>query len=174
VAIPLRGASLAGLAAAFGGEVRGRAALDVGRFVPIEEARAGDLAPFVRGSLRGEAARALARGAALLVTPELDAQARTDGARGSVWVHSHAAWAMAKVLAAHAVVTDDLATLAPDAVLGAHVSLAPRVVVGARVTIGASSVIGSPGFGWATGPGGEVVRSWGGSSSRPTWRSGRS
>jgi UDP-3-O-[3-hydroxymyristoyl] glucosamine N-acyltransferase len=101
---------------------------------------------------------ALGRGAILLVDSELEGFVREAAPVGAtLWVHPYAAWAMAKVLARHADAPDAPPRLGADVVVGPHASLAPRVEVGCRVTIGASTVVGSPGFGWAVGPGGERV-----------------
>ncbi len=145
----------------YGGELHGWTpdARSPGRFVSLADAGAGDLAPFLRRPMLAAARGALFRGAALLVDAELAAVVREIAPADSVlWVHRGAAWAMAQLLSSHGVVDDAPAKLGADVVLGANVSLGPRVVVGDRVTIGASSVIGSPGFGWAVGPGGERVQ----------------
>jgi UDP-3-O-[3-hydroxymyristoyl] glucosamine N-acyltransferase len=143
----------------YGGEVQGPDRVELGRLVPLEAAGPGDLTPLLNGRFRRAARGALARGAALLVDAALASSLRDPALAGAtLWLHPHAAWAMARVLTDH---TDGLAPeprLGADVALGAHVDLAPGVVLGDRVTIGASSVIGRPGFGWAIGPGNERVR----------------
>jgi UDP-3-O-[3-hydroxymyristoyl] glucosamine N-acyltransferase len=150
--VRLRGDSLAVLARRHGGRVATGADVAPSRLVPVERARAGDLAPLLSSRFVSAAREAAARGASLLVEGSL-ASAVPDA--GGVWVHEHAAWALAALLG-EAIVPDVAASvgegcsIAPTAVLG------PRVVVGARVTIGAGAVIGHPGFGWAFGPDGAV------------------
>jgi UDP-3-O-[3-hydroxymyristoyl] glucosamine N-acyltransferase len=119
---------------------------------PVGTAGSGDIAPLLASRWVRAARDAAARGAALLVDESL---ARCVEAGPAVWVHGHAAWAMAELLDGAIVpqveaTVDDGCAVAPSAVLG------PRVVIGARVTIGAGTVIGHPGFGWATGPRGLV------------------
>ena len=150
-----RPSALAELVALLGGELvrenAGRAA--IGRLAPIREAQAGDLAPLLSSKYVGAARDAAARGACVLVAADLlgDARAREAAA----WTHAHAGWVLAGLLdlcedaAPPAVVGD-------GCVLGQNVVLLPGVVLGARVRIGHNAVIGRPGFGWATGPRGEV------------------
>jgi len=148
------------LASRYGGEASDAAQSPLGRFVPLEDAGSGDLAPLLSSRYLAIAGAAVARGATLLVAGDLRARVRESnvGGAASLWFHDHATWAMARVLEDLADVAHDEPRLGVEVVLGAHVSLGPRVVVGDRVTIGPSSVIGSPGFGWAVGPGGERVR----------------
>jgi len=155
--VRLRATRLAALAAAYGGEVDGPDGSSVGRFVPLEVAGPGDLAPLLSPRLLPAAKLALARGAALLVAGELRDATRSLGSESTIWVHGYASWAMAKVLVSHADVDPPEPRVGAGSRLSAHVSLAPGVVVGERVTIGPASVIGSPGFGWALGPGGERI-----------------
>jgi UDP-3-O-[3-hydroxymyristoyl] glucosamine N-acyltransferase len=150
--IRLRGESLEALAAHHGGRVLSGADIAPASIVPVEVARAGDIAPLLaRRSVR--AARAAAgRGAALLVDAAL---ASEIAAAPAVWAHHHATWAMAQLLdEAHApaleAIVGQMCAIAPSVVLG------PRVVLGARVTIGAGAVVGHPGFGWAAGPEGAL------------------
>src|SRR5262249_50212510 len=105
---------------------------------------------------------------------------------GRRWAHSHASFALARILAdlapprapdartaAHidpGADVDPSASIGPfavilsGAVIGPDVTIEPRAVVyggvdvGARSIIGAGAVIGRPGFGWAAGPEGTVVR----------------
>jgi len=150
------------------------------RVVPTNEAKEGDLAPVL--SPRFVAAAKGAEGALLLVDAAL-----ADGLPpGRRWVHPHAAFAFASVLAeipgprpyaapelAHVepgARVDPTAELGPGVVvrsgaeIGPHCRLEPHVVVyggvtlGARVSVGASSVLGRAGFGWAASPSGGVVR----------------
>jgi UDP-3-O-[3-hydroxymyristoyl] glucosamine N-acyltransferase len=141
------------LAERHGGVVRGDVRGVAGRIAPVERARAGDLAPVLRGAFVREAVEAARRGAMLLVDSRV-AEASAL-AKLPCWVHEHAAWAMASVLDAC-----DTPSVPPvrgeGCVLGSHVVLEPRVVLGRRVRIDAGSVIGRPGFGWATGPDGAV------------------
>jgi UDP-3-O-[3-hydroxymyristoyl] glucosamine N-acyltransferase len=146
------------LAARMGGEVAGDA--EVERIVPLEQAGqtgqggSGELAPLLASRYLKSALAALARGAVVLADAALGAKV-SPSAR--LWTHPHAAWALARLLG-----ECECPEVAPSwgegTVLGTNAVLEPRVVLGKRVTIGAGAVIGAPGFGWATGPGGEVVR----------------
>jgi UDP-3-O-[3-hydroxymyristoyl] glucosamine N-acyltransferase len=119
----------------------------------IEAAGAGDLAPLTASRFVGAAKAAIARGAAVLVDAGL--AARVEGDR--VWSHEHASWALAAVLdLVHLPAAP--ATWGEGTTIGAHAVLGDRVTIGRNVTIGAGCVIGAPGFGWATGPRGEVRR----------------
>jgi UDP-3-O-[3-hydroxymyristoyl] glucosamine N-acyltransferase len=156
--IRLTASRLGPLALAYGGRVHGADVGSLGRFVPLEGAGAGDLAPLTATRFVAAAAMALARGAALLVAAELEEAVRAVAPAGAtLWMHPHAVWAMAKVLTTHAEVVGPASHVGVDGRVGEHVSMGPRVARGDRVTIGASSVIGSPGFGWAVGPAGERV-----------------
>jgi UDP-3-O-[3-hydroxymyristoyl] glucosamine N-acyltransferase len=141
---------------AHGGVLGGSGAPELGRFSPVETAGEGDLAPLLAGRFIAHAVRAAGRGALLLVEARLAKDPRVAGLGG--WVHPHAAWAMACVLEARAVRAERPAELGRGVTVGPQAILCERVVVGERVSIGASSVIGGVGFGWATGPEGEVVR----------------
>jgi UDP-3-O-[3-hydroxymyristoyl] glucosamine N-acyltransferase len=154
--VRLDGRTLEALASRHGGRVLAGHAVAPERLVPIEGARAGDLAPLLAQRFLKAAAGAVARGAALLVDASLEARLRQPlPALGPTWVHEEAAWALAELLddsrvpEAPAAVGEGC-SIAPTAVLG------PRVVVGARVRIGAGAVVGHPGFGWAFGRGGAV------------------
>jgi UDP-3-O-[3-hydroxymyristoyl] glucosamine N-acyltransferase len=57
-----------------------------------------------------------------------------------------------------ALVPDAACVVGAGGVVDASAVIGPRVVVGQRVWIGAGAVIGSPGFGWARGPGGALRR----------------
>ncbi len=150
-----RPSALAELVALLGGELlrenAGRAT--IGRLAPITEAGAGDLAPLLSAKYLRAAQGAAARGANVLVAAELAGDARVREL--ATWCHPHAGWTLAGLL-------DLCAAEAPPpvvgdgCVLGRNVVLEPGVVLGARVRIGHNAVIGRPGFGWATGPNGEV------------------
>jgi UDP-3-O-[3-hydroxymyristoyl] glucosamine N-acyltransferase len=174
--------SLAAWAERHGGAIDGDAPVD--RVAPLDgtAARSGDLRPFTSRRHLELALRAAAEGAALLVDAEL-APLIPAGRR---WVHPHAAWALAGVLAELAPSGDEDrhetaivergaelgarvaigagalvmsgAIVGDDAVIGPHAVVYPRVRIGARVVVGAGAVLGRPGFGFATGPGGEVRR----------------
>jgi UDP-3-O-[3-hydroxymyristoyl] glucosamine N-acyltransferase len=144
--------ALAALVGRIGG-VAGEAASSVWitRAARLEDARAGDLAPFVRPGLAFAARAALERGAALLCDETL---ARLVGSPpGKVWIHPRPAWGLASVLdfCAPPVAPP---VIGEGTVLGPHVVLEPGVVIGARVVVGAGTVIGRPGFGWVEGPDG--------------------
>ncbi len=127
-------------------------------------------------------AQARASESILLVQEEL----ASELAPGRRWIHSHASWALAKVLSTlqpqpsptqspHAII-DPSATVGlrvdigpgailmagccvdDDALIGPHAVVYGCARLGKRVTIGAGAVIGRPGFGWARGPGDAVVR----------------
>jgi len=150
--IRLAGQTLEELCAAHGGTLRGGATRALTRVVPIETAGEGDLAPFLSAKLAKLAEAAVERGAAILVATDL---APRLAANASAWVHDFAPWALAHVLD-RALVDDALPVVGAGTRRGEHVVLERRVVIGARVTIGHGSVVGSPGFGWAFGPGGAV------------------
>lgn len=166
------------LAEKHGGTVdHGAEARMVERISALEDGGERDLCPL---TARRHLAMALASGAALLVDAEL-ASLVPPGRR---WVHSHASWALAGLLAdlapADATYGRDRAMVDPGAdiaesvaigpgavIMGGvsigegstiepHAVIYPRVRIGARVVVGAGAVIGRPGFGWASGPGGEV------------------
>ncbi len=151
----------------------------VERVAPLERGESTDLCPLTS---RRHLAAALASPSALLVAADL-APLVPPGRR---WVHEHASFALAALLASlenpaeplrsERAAIDVSATLAPDVAVGAfavimegvtigpgsivepHAIIYPRVRVGARVVIGASAIVGRPGFGWATGPGGGLAR----------------
>jgi UDP-3-O-[3-hydroxymyristoyl] glucosamine N-acyltransferase len=147
------GVSLGALARKHGGQLRGGDdATMVARFVRIEDAREGDLAPLLASRFVRAAEDAIARGACVLVDASL--ASRVKATRG-VWVHPFATWALAEVLDG-AQSPETPAEVGEGSMLGEHVVLGPRVVVGARVRIGDGAVIGHPGFGWAFGDGARV------------------
>jgi UDP-3-O-[3-hydroxymyristoyl] glucosamine N-acyltransferase len=153
--ILLRPTRLADLVDAYGGALTAPAGV-VGHFSPVEGARAGDLAPLLGPRFVPMAAEAVARGAALLVDAKLCGDPRV--ARLGGWVHSHASWAMAKVLEERADVAPCPPRIGRDGAIEEHVTLCDGVVLGDRVCIGPSCVVGGAGFGWATGPDGQTVR----------------
>ncbi len=148
---------------------------------PILAARSGELAPLL--SARRTFVEAAARTEAALL---VDASVASRAPPGRRWVHAHAGFALAAVLGeiappsapdtrhlayVHpAAEVDPSASIGPGAVIlaGARIGPGSRVepnavvyggsVVGARVVIGAGAVVGRPGFGWAAGPDGDVVR----------------
>jgi UDP-3-O-[3-hydroxymyristoyl] glucosamine N-acyltransferase len=103
---------------------------------------------------------------------------------GRRWVHAHAMYVVAKLMGSDVAASgvhpearvDPRAVVDPSATVGARAAIlagariGPQSVVGdgaivhggvrigARVVIGPFAVIGRPGFGWATGPNGDVVR----------------
>ena len=150
-----RPGTLAELVSLLGGElVRTDAGpATVGRLAPIREAKAGDLAPLLASKYLAAAEEAHDRGACVLASRALLVDARVR--RIAAWSHEHATWALAGLLDRCAVELPP-AVVGEGCVLGENVVLERGVVLGARVRIGHNSVIGRPGFGWATGPGGQV------------------
>jgi UDP-3-O-[3-hydroxymyristoyl] glucosamine N-acyltransferase len=166
--------TLGELAARHGGHVdQGAGALIVGRVAPLEHAERADLCPLTSRRQAGLARRSES---ALLVAADLAALV----APGRRWIHPHASFALAAILAElerapegraspqafidlaaevaqgvtvgpFAVIMDGV-VIGPGSVIGPHAVIYPRVRIGARVVIGASAVIGRPGFGWANGP----------------------
>jgi UDP-3-O-[3-hydroxymyristoyl] glucosamine N-acyltransferase len=150
--VRLRGDTLEALAARHGGRVlqdRGVAPVAI---VPVDDAKAGDLAPLLSWRFARAGHLAATRGAALLVDVAL---ARAVPNEGAAWVHDYAACALAELLE-DAVVPDEPPAVGPGCSIAPTAVLGPRVVVGARVRIGDGTVIGHPGFGWAFGPSGSV------------------
>lgn len=114
-----------------------------------------------------------------------DAALATQVPAGRRWAHPHVMWVAAKVLGSgpeataegqrRGVVAEG-AQVAPDAeiragavvlggarigsrsVVGEGAVIYGRVRIGSRVIVGPLSVVGRPGFGFAAGPGGELVR----------------
>jgi UDP-3-O-[3-hydroxymyristoyl] glucosamine N-acyltransferase len=150
----LRPCTVRQLVARHGGEAPTNGSREIRRFVPVDRAGPGDLAPLLAPRFIAAAASAAARGASVLVDAGLTEDRRVAGLDG--WVHPHAAWAMAEVLEESAIVSPVPAAFGESVTLGEHVAFGERVVVGDRVHIGSSSVIGGRGFGWVTGPNGEV------------------
>ncbi len=151
----------------------------IDKVAAVEDADARSLAPVL--SSRGSSA-CRASSAVLLV----DAAWASSVPQGRRWVHTHARWVMASILRgaerASAERISPRAVIEPGATIGVRVRVGPGAVVmagsrigddcaiepnavvyggvrmGARVLIGAGAVVGRPGFGWATGPRGEVCR----------------
>jgi UDP-3-O-[3-hydroxymyristoyl] glucosamine N-acyltransferase len=168
--VRLEGRTLLVLASRHGGRVLAEGTAAPARIVPVAGARAGDLAPLLARRFVSAAVAAACRGASLLVDapllsafegalgspsgPPEDESAR-PGLQGGLWVHDHAAWAMAELLD-RAVIPDAPAVAGAGCVVAPSAVLGPRVVLGARVAIGAGAVVGHPGFGWAFGANGAV------------------
>ncbi len=143
------------LAATLGGEARDASEYaGVERVVPVEHAKEGELAPLLASRYVRAAIEALERGACVLADESLAARLP---ARDRVWTHAHATWALASVLD-DCEAPDVTATRGEGTIVGEHAVLFDRVVIGRNVEIGAGAVIGAPGFGWATGPRGDVRR----------------
>jgi UDP-3-O-[3-hydroxymyristoyl] glucosamine N-acyltransferase len=159
--VRLEGRTLEVLASQHGGTVVAGAANAPARIVPVERAEEGDLAPLLSRRFVNAAGEAAMRGATLLVDAALAAALDAAvaerreipsraPARGGLWLHDHAAWAMAEILEG-ARVPDAPAIVGPGCSIASSAVLGPRVVLGARVAIGPGTVIGHPGFGWAFG-----------------------
>jgi UDP-3-O-[3-hydroxymyristoyl] glucosamine N-acyltransferase len=171
------------LAERYGGTVdEGAESLVVERICALESGGARDLCPFTSRRNAKLAQKATGAEAVLLVDEEM-ASLVSGGRR---WVHAHAAWALAGLLAdiSPQLPADrrDRALVEHGAELGSDVSIGPgaivmagarigassiiepnaviypRVWTGERVIVGAGAVIGRPGFGWASGPYGELRR----------------
>jgi UDP-3-O-[3-hydroxymyristoyl] glucosamine N-acyltransferase len=174
--------SIATLAERFGGSADAPAlARTVARVVaPADAARDDDLVLLV--ARRALAAAQRARGI-YLVSPALASEVSTERR----WIHPHAMWAAARLLAQAAPspaqpAIHPAAFVAPDAELGPKTRVGPFAVVldgarvgseceigpgavvygaarlGDRVVVGAHAVIGRPGFGWTSGPDGQTLR----------------
>ena len=173
--------TLAQLAARFGGVIDAGAELLVAAQVaPVDAASAADdLAPL----LARRYLKVARLSPALLLVDAALARLVPEGRR---WVHPHAGFAFAQVLAelAPPPPADEraLARIEPGADVHASAVIAPGVVIragavigpasrvepnaviyggsrlGARVVVGASAVIGRPGFGWTASPAGEITR----------------
>jgi len=145
-----------------------------------ENASANCLVPI----LQSRAVTALADpSAVVLVIPELAGRFPP----GRRWVHEHARWALARLLqtaspprsetlispqaiielgaaVAPTVRVGHGAVVLAGAVIGQDSTIEPRAVIygsvriGRRVVVGAGAVVGRPGFGWAHGPDGQVLR----------------
>lgn len=168
--------SVAALAAAHGGELDPTAGDAVVERVVEPGAGSEDDDLVLVTSLRR--ARELGARGVVLCTP---AVAKRCGSRR--WVHPHALWVLADLIAPpdtspsrSPTLVEAGAEIAATAAIGAGaIVLAgarvgagcviepgavvyPRVTLGSRVVVGANAVVGRPGFGWATGPGGDVRR----------------
>lgn len=170
------------LAKEYGGKLDdGCAGSFVRRVVAPEDAALDDDLVLVMSPKRLELAAS--RPGLMLVASELDGRVPP----GRRWVHANALWVVARLLApifaedaprsvperAH---VDPEANLHPSvvvrpgavvlrgasvgegSVIGENAVVYERVRIGARVVVGPLSVIGRQGFGFATGPTGEVVR----------------
>jgi len=173
--------SLQDLAEALGGSVDDEARdVVINRVSSPEHASDESLVPIFQA---GAIATLTDRNAVVLVTPELASRF----APGRRWVHDHARWVLAKLLQSvgphpaeprvspHAVIEPG-ASLAPTvrvghgavvlsgAMIGEDSSVEPNAVIygsvrlGRRVFVGAGAIVGRPGFGWAHGPDGQVLR----------------
>lgn len=151
--IPFASRSLTDLASRHGGALHRGAGGVVRRLVPVGQAATGDLAPLLAARYVDEAARAVARGAQLLVDASL--ASREDVVALPGWVHPWAAWAMAELLDAADAPADD-PVMGEGVSIGVGAVVLPRVRLGARVRVAPGAVVGAPGFGFATGPGGRT------------------
>ena len=171
---------MAELAQEYGGTLDdGLAERVVRRLVSAEYARDSDELALV--TTPRWAAPVAATAAVLLCQTELAGRCP----RGRRWVHSHAMYVGARLMTvaddsppcvdprawidpaasvdATATVRGGAAVLAgarvgPGSVIGEGAVIYGGALIGARVIVGPLAVIGRPGFGWATGPGGDVVR----------------
>jgi UDP-3-O-[3-hydroxymyristoyl] glucosamine N-acyltransferase len=144
-------ATLAELAARFGGEARANPAENkrIGRIVPIELAEQGELAPLIHARFLSAAAPALARGASLLLDASLLPKLSIDETTAHrIWVSPRALLTMTLLLES-CEIENAPPQIHATAKIGKHVVIHPRVVIGANVIIGDNTVIGAPGFGWA-------------------------
>lgn len=157
VGVPLAPRAIGELAKLHGGTLRNigeaRAAGLVERLVPTPRASAGDLTILLDVRYIDDALRAVDRGATVLVDEKLAARDEMRSLPG--WFHTHAAWAMAELLASSAL-EEEPPTVGAGSRIGMGVQLLPRVRIGKRVTIAPGAVIGAPGFGWVTGPDGRT------------------
>lgn len=148
---------VADLVTLWGGELVAPAGTELGAVAELDVAASGDLAFLAQQRRVADARAARARGATVLVRPELVPALVGDGAAGAVWAHTHPLFVVAGLLARHC------AAPLPDPVLGrdcrvhATAVLYPGVVLGDGAVVEAHAVIGAPGFGVADGPSGEVV-----------------
>ena len=173
--------SLASLAERFGGTIdAGAGWLLADRLAPLSDGcSSNDLAPLLaRRYLK------IARGTpALLLVDATLARLVPVGRR---WIHPHAGFAFARLLAELApppppderlfaridrdarvhlsAVIGPGVVIRAGAVIGPECRIEPNAVIygqsrlGARVVVGAGAVIGRPGFGWTASPAGEIVR----------------
>jgi UDP-3-O-[3-hydroxymyristoyl] glucosamine N-acyltransferase len=181
VPLPSRRSALE-LSAEYGGSLdEGCDAWSVRRVVMPEDAVLDDDLVLVTSSRRLELATS--RPGLLLVSREIEGRVP----RGRRWVHDSALWVVARLLApvlaeeapvnapekahvdpgasvhASAVVRPGAvilrgASIGAGTVISENAVVYGRVSIGAGVTVGPLAVIGRQGFGFATGPAGEVVR----------------
>jgi UDP-3-O-[3-hydroxymyristoyl] glucosamine N-acyltransferase len=150
--VRLPGESLEALAHRHGGRIVSGGGEKPQAILPLELARAGDLAPLLSSRFLPACREAAQRGAMLLVDAKL---ARVAPEARGLWVHPYANWAMAEILAT-AIVPPSAAVVGPGCSIAPSAVLGPRVVLGARVSVGPGTVIGYAGFGWAVGSRGAV------------------
>jgi UDP-3-O-[3-hydroxymyristoyl] glucosamine N-acyltransferase len=153
----------------------------VSRIVPPEYAKYDDDLVVATSALG--AARATAGPGVVLSQSSVSERV----AVGRRWVHTHVTWVLAHLLAPMAereapqgvdrsawihpaAFVDGTAVVRPGAIILADARIGPHTVIGegavicrrarlgARVVVGPLAVVGRPGFGWATGPSGEVIR----------------
>lgn len=148
--VPLHERALSALWARFGGEgnaPEGHASA----LAAIEVAESADLSLCASPHHLAAAAAAHARGALLLVNPELAARLPAE----RVWRHRHAGWVFAELLAASAFEPQP-ARIPASARIEPGAMVLPGVVLGEGVRIGAGSVIGRSGFGFVPSPSGAL------------------
>jgi UDP-3-O-[3-hydroxymyristoyl] glucosamine N-acyltransferase len=114
---------------------------------------------WVVAHLIGERGDTPSGGSAAMVAPEQEGVAggRATGIHPRAVVSDGARVAASAVVRAGAVVREDV-TVGEGCDIGENAVLHPRTELGVDCRIGAGAVLGSPGFGFARGPGGEVVR----------------
>jgi len=115
---------------------------------PTAVAGEGELAPLLHRRHVDEAARAVERGAFLLIDESLDVD--LPG-----WRHPFAAWALAELLDS-ADAPETPPAIAKSATIGVGAVILPRVRIGERVVVQAGAIVGAAGFGWARGPEGKM------------------
>jgi len=125
-------------------------------------------------------AATLATGSPVLCSEKLAAKVPA----GRRWIHPHVMWAIAKLLSveaerrgrhpsarvhpgaqlgedvevhAGAVIAEGV-RIGPHSLVSENAVLYPGVELGARVVVGPLAVVGRPGFGWARGPDGSLMR----------------
>lgn len=153
IGVPLGPWPIGELAVRHGGTLRNGARGTVSRLVPIAQGSAGDLTVLLDARYIEDAVQAVTRGALLLIDESLAVRQDVGALPG--WFHTHAAWALAEVLeAGDAPASEPI--VGANCRIGSGVHLLPRVIVGSGVTIAPGAVIGAAGFGYVTGPGGQV------------------
>jgi UDP-3-O-[3-hydroxymyristoyl] glucosamine N-acyltransferase len=94
---------------------------------------------------------------ARLLTPIVDREAPSRGVDRSAWVHPAAFVDGTAVVRPGAVVLAG-ARIGAGSVIGEGAVICRRVLLGERVIVGANAVVGRPGFGFAPGPDGALLR----------------